>query len=236
MKQHGTTIPPYVIPARLANREPIKRPRIIDPSCILALFPEESTTWKDYSRYGNDGTLTNAIWTNRGRRRDAVYFNGVNAIVDCGAAASLELSDYQSVACWVKFFNLEDAQIVWCNDVTGVNNTTITLGIKPDDDYIAVNRIGTTFGGTLSTSGITANKWVHLVHTWNIGTDTVRFFVNAKEITCDVVGFDYGPAGDQFSIGGRTTTYFFKGWIDQFMVFNRLLTPSEIQNMYEQGL
>lgn len=87
-----------------------------------------------------------------------------------------------------------------------------------------------------STSSISTNAWSHLVMTWNkVGvTTTIALYVNAtlqgstttaQNATSSIGPFYYGTAG-------QAVNNDFNGFIDDVRVYDRALTPSEIQGIY----
>jgi hypothetical protein len=62
----------------------------------------QGTLVPDLSGTGNDGTIKGAPQPIDGHLGKALQFGGVDDCVDCGNAASLNLTEKVTLACWVK--------------------------------------------------------------------------------------------------------------------------------------
>ncbi|RLI91232.1 MAG: hypothetical protein DRO95_04750, partial [Candidatus Altiarchaeales archaeon] len=78
-----------------------------DDSLVLALnfnnnsaIGENSTHAVDISKYGNDGTIYGATWTD-GKFGKALSFDGVDDYVDCGNDSSLDITDAITIEAWI---------------------------------------------------------------------------------------------------------------------------------------
>jgi hypothetical protein len=202
-------------------------------------MPESGTQWKDYSNYGNDGTLTgNATFEETGRRSQGVYFDGTGDYVDCGNDASMNIDTTWSVALWVKFKGIAATQTFFNAAIAGnvVRSVCMTIKQVEDEIQLGYTSVLQNKGAKFTTSGIEANKWCHIAFVYDVTNDTRAFYVNGKSLPIiNTTGY-YTPTGNIVSVGGRTTTLLMNGWIDECLMFNRLLTPSEVMDLYQQGV
>jgi hypothetical protein len=94
------------------------------------------------------------------------------------------------------------------------------------------------------TGGYNDGNWHHIIGTYD-GSNTnagLKLYVDNVEISCvkegdPLTGDIYDYRNDMlFSIGSRTTLgWFFDGLIDEAVVYNRVLTPSEVTFRYNAG-
>jgi len=234
MYKKPPNFPPKRLPPRSQMTYQMRRPWIFDPSCVLALMPEQGTKWVDYSGKGNNGTMTNATWTDRGRRGKAAYFNGANALVNCGADNSLKITDQQTVAFWFNVSSIAASTILFNNDTTGLVSD-MAIGFSTTSDQIYLGSAARALGLNDISDWITTNTWYHWVHVYDMTNDTIRFYLNGEEQTLIAAASSFNTAGTIVSIGARTTGAWTKGLIDEVMIFNKLLTPDEARSLYEMG-
>lgn len=88
---------------------------------------------------------------------------------------------------------------------------------------------------TISDNGITDNGWHHIVLV-NNGTHSYMYIDNVKQSDVDVATIDLKNNNDEIEIGSYESASYFKGWMDEFAIWNRALTQSEINKVYRAGL
>lgn len=234
MRRHGTHWPAETIPTKLSLRRDNRRPWMFDASCVLALLPEAATKWIDNSGKGNNGTISNGTWKVGSRRRDMLSFNGTSTIVNCGADASLKPGNYQSVVLWFKLNSIATSTVLFNTDLLGTTKD-LAIGFSTVSDQLFLGSASTSVGLADVSAWITTGVWYHWVQTYNRSTDAIRFFLNGEEQTLIVAASFFTPAGNIVSVGARTTGSYTNGVIDECLVFNKLLSPSEAKALYEMG-
>jgi len=201
---------------------------------VLALRSEQGTKWVDYSGHGNHGTMTNATWKSLGRRGDSAYFNGANALVNCGAGDSLKIADEQTVAFWFNVDSIAASTVLFNNDTTGLVSD-MAIGFSTISDQLFLGT-GTCNVGLADVSKyVTTNTWYHWVHVYDMTNNTIRFYLNGEEQTLIVAASAFNAAGTIVSIGARTTGAWTKGLIDEVFMFHKLFTAEEARALYMMG-
>jgi hypothetical protein len=80
--------------------------------------------------------------------------------------------------------------------------------------------------------------WYHIACVFDLN-GTNRLFINGIEPSYQTNtqggGAIQGNAGDSITIGGVGGTLSFNGLIDDARVYNRALTPEEVQRLYRMG-
>jgi hypothetical protein len=145
-------------------------------------------------------------------------------------------------------------------DSVGTNHGTIygatwttgivdgALNFDGSDDYVNIphkQKLGWGFGdgstwdnivGT--TSIITDDTWHHIAGTFD--GNELRVYVDgnleAIKITTGTIATNTRAVNIGASWGGGTWQRFFKGLVDEVAIYNRALSPEEIQQHYENGL
>ena len=192
----------------------------------------------DLSGNGNNGTVNGATLVNdRYSNTNSAYsFDGVTSHINVNKPP---------------FINAPFTISVWINVTTLGVNTIVSLGelgsipyqkLYLSPDYGAgtpsIGAAGTN-DITSSTNAVTANNWTHLTLTvTNYSTNGVKFYVNGILLGANTKnGLDLSlPTNNSgFAIGKHSVqsgTLFFKGKIDELGLWNRILSSSEIKDLY----
>jgi hypothetical protein len=196
-------------------------------------FDEGSgTTAYDASGNGNHGTIYGAKWT-QGKSGTGLSFDGVDDYVDCGNAASLNITSAITIEVWVKFPKLitEYPSSQWPSIVE-----------KGGSYYIWVNggqniELGIYKGGAvqplyLSSSLFQKDVWYHLVFTYD--GSYRKAYLNGELKAAGSTTRNIDITANPVYIGRHGTQYF-SGLIDEVRIYNRALSPEEIRFHYSRG-
>ena len=198
---------------------------------------DESGTDKD-GPYNNDGTVNNAVLTtDRFGCEDKAYsFNGSSAYIEVPHSDSLELSDVQkvTVGLWVKKDSNDNGKL-------GIlQKSDQSYIMRYDDNWIAFiidEQHGKQEAWAKDTQPVPLGVWHHLVGTYD-GTN-VRIYVDGVEETenpttasrmGDATGHSVG-IGENLDKTGRHV----EGDIDDITIWDRVLTPGQILDYYNQA-
>jgi len=203
----------------------------------------------DSSPTGANGKLTNftSTTTRAGKLGQALEFDGSNDYVDVGESTAFESALPVSVAAWVYFDNFtDDSSIFRANDEDGryngywceIDNSTQELRAHFG------NGGGANSGSRESKFGNTALKsrqWYHVACVIR-GADDMDLYIDGVDDGGSYSGtgstlFYDTTAGIKHTIGIDTggTDEFFDGRLDDVRVYNRALSKSEIERLYDIG-
>jgi hypothetical protein len=212
----------------------------------MAQHPDYGGYWNlnnnalDLSGNDSNGTINGTASWVPGKAGNAFEFNGSTSI-DCGTDSSLSLSDNISIELW---FYPEQ----W---VTGYVANPISKWTSTADANYAMYFFGSTAGSNYKKIGFlanaggtwkavsayylipTLNTWYHIVWTYNSVTGG-KLYVN---------GAPYGtPTGSGVLATnvadlklGRHVTPGFTGVLDEVKIHNKVLTPTEVQQKYQDA-
>jgi len=195
---------------------------------------------RDYSSYGNNGTLNNVpLWNSSGKVGGAYYFDNTNqiALVDHD---SLDIVGNITLSAWImphvdtpsESHNIIVAKTVDVDTISYLFGQGSALSRQLDFTFTDQS-FGFVQHRTVA-NVLTLNEWQHVVVTYN-GT-TVLMYVNGS-IVLDAAETSVMLARtDPAWIGGTTSANRFKGLIDEVMIFNQTLTSEQISSMYKDGL
>ena len=202
----------------------------------------------------NNGTAQGGLTYEVGKVGTAFVFNGTNAYVQLGDVMDLGLSSW-SYGMWFKSAVASSGTLFSKSIAAGLAGRFAA--------YIDSNRINFIFdynsplnsaGNTVNigtSNTIVTNTWYHLVCVFD-RTSNIRLYLNGvlQSVTTSYGVNDlsqYGAANTNyntscpFRIGAYTAAdninavSFFNGSIDAFNVWNRVLTASEITELYNSG-
>ncbi len=188
----------------------------------------------DTSGKGNHGTVTagTAQWV-PGMVNQALQFNGGPMYVDCGAGASLNLTEAVTVTAWIKMdFTAGDRKIAANQDgVAGgyklglFTNNKVEFEVRNAANGGANNLNRNVAGGTVLQQGV----WYHVAGVYSKG-QFIRTYVFGnldREIrTTAVLDTTKGPF--KLGRGESATTYFWLGALDEVQVYSKALSQEEL--------
>lgn len=209
------------------------------PSSGLVAYYKFNGNANDSSGYGNHGSVNGAsLTTDRfGNTNSAYHFNGTSDYILVSANSSIQPANALSVSVW---FKSESNTIQWqpivCKHISSsfpydsyylgtgtpspVNNRW--YGVISNTNNVSQNAIS---------KSTAFNVWTLLTFTYD--GSSIRTYINGVlDTTNSFTGsIGYSSAGlyiGHNGIGGQ----FFKGSIDDVMIYNRALTNNEITNIY----
>jgi len=205
---------------------------IFDSSAKLIMPFDDGTTVNDISGNNNDGTNNGATQVD-GLYGKAYDFDGSDDYIETGKTSSdlgVDGSKTKTVSAWVytESFNGGGIFEIGAEDTDGEDFSFRTL--SSDNEWKAQ------FWGSadIDFTYDSIDKWVHFVVTWD-GT-TTRIYADGSEVVSADNSLDTGN-NKAFKIG-KWSDKFFDGKIDDVRIYNRALSSSEIEELYNnsQGL
>ena len=201
----------------------------------------------DESGNENHGTANGEILLTAdrfGNDNSAYYFDGVDDFIDIGQTSNFHSNSMTGTA-WIKLSQLlQDGYMkimVECDGSTNYSNELVpSIHFSSGTSRLQVawgNGSGTQINSYSSVLPITPNTWFHIAYSRSADLTNIKFYLNGTEYSN--LGNNGGsiPSVPQLvSIGrlGELNFGFFNGTIDDIRVYNRVLTESEIQELYEE--
>ncbi len=214
-------------------------PAAPEPEPLVANYTFNDCTATDSSTYGNDGTINGAICVDSpiaGGGR-ALSFDGVDDYVIISDSASLDITDAITIEAWVKPDSNTGQR--W---IAGKNGRYQLLKSSAgnffrgqfkgtDDNWYYID----------SPTSYSENNWYHVAYTYD--GNYLRIYMNgvlgdSKYVGVDMAANNFcsifiGGANDVAS-GCKYSGQYFNGLIDEVKIYNRALTPEEIQQHYNE--
>jgi hypothetical protein len=216
----------------------------------------DSTTAKDYSGLGNDGTPINeTTWTNSGISGGAYVFDGDGDYINISNENNFdfERTDNFSIFAWIKAEPMTDGQqeTIFAKGVLAAGNVyrgyDLILTNGTGDHAQVMAHLVNDWGGEdrIQVKGSTTNlddgNWHFVGYTYN-GTSNasgVSMYVDGNSET-ETILFNTLSLTILNDINPRVGTRGdgnepFNGTIDEVIVYNRTLTPEQIAAIYNSG-
>jgi hypothetical protein len=183
-------------------------------------------TVTDSSGNSNTGSVSGATWSTQGRNGGALQFDGVNDRVILNSSASLNPTSAITLEAWV--FPTA-AQGGWR---TIIQHEVDAYFLHASANGALQPAGGGTFAGstdwTQSPTALAVSTWSHLALTYD--GSTLRLYINGTQVKSVARTGAIETNSNPVSIGGNSAYgEYFLGRIDDVRIYNRALTPAELQ-------
>lgn len=204
---------------------------------------ESATPAVDSSGNGNNGTWTNTPTSILGKYGNGVYFDTAttNKYISVPAASSINNLSQFTLSAWVNPSQLQDGtRILTKANKYGLYFENVSSGLRTQFEIACSGGYTNIFA--TSTDNLTLNTWSHIAATWDgagCGLENVTVYINGKPIAKHAnssasSGTRDDDSGGPFTIANQYSSYStqLQGSVDEARVYNRALSPAEIQQLY----
>ena len=207
---------------------------VAPPAGMVSWWPAEgdATDIAD----GNDGTLANGATFAAGRVGQAFDFDGVNDYVVVPDAANLDITQAVTMEAWVKLDNYPSLN----NTIVMKGNTSsgraYGMWVRNTGDILISYYNGAWYHLYPGGQGFTTGAWHHVVGVIDTVNNYRAIYIDGVRVASSSAAIPSMPAnGYSLYIGSRTGTWPTNGRIDEATIYNRALTATEIQAIYDAG-
>jgi uncharacterized protein (TIGR02145 family) len=184
----------------------------------------------DESGNGNHGTVNGATLTSDrfGNVGKAYGFDGVSSFIKINNSPSLNITNQLTLSAWVYFNDISFYNCIISKDQNATDN-----GYRLDVLSNKLRLIKTNHNNGLSNSAINSGSWIFTTATFNF--DTIRFYLNGSpDGIWSAPGQILSSSNDlTFGVQNQISTLqYLNGKIDDIAIYNRALSPQEIQQLY----
>ena len=203
------------------------------PNQVTALAFNESsgTTCTDSSGSGHNGTLVNGPTRTPGKFGNGLTLDGTNDHVLVANPSTLNLGTGNfTIAAWIKRQAIgvehtilsKTASATWTN---GGKEFFIGGDNRLYFGCFAVGEIPST--GTITNDGL----WHHVAVTFVDSSNTVTLYIDGVASGGGTLNLPANVSSHVIKIGGHPAGHYFRGQVDEFRIFSRALSASEIQTI-----
>lgn len=203
-----------------------------------------SSTVKDYSSYGNDGSITGPAWTDK-CVGGCYNFDGTDDYFLIPHNDSLNLTSEFTFSGWINtdVLNENNWFVVkrvdagspgWSARLNSADILDVTLKLK-DGTELFVEDTSTTYA---------ISTWYHVAFTANNNTKALKLFINGvlKDVNISSSTSGFPSNITNLTIGTSiyypTSSLLYYGWnglIDEITIYNRVLSEDQISELYLAG-
>jgi hypothetical protein len=204
-------------------------PIVGQPGIVAAYGFEEATgtTIADATGNGHTGTASGTAWSSTGRFGNALAFNGVNSRVNIPDDSALQLTTGMTIEAWVNPATLTG----WRSVVMKESATGLAYALYAHDGTRPAGYLNTGLATDFGVNGTTAlqvNTWTHLATTYDGAA--MKLYINGVLVGTRPTTGTILTTTSPLRIGGDVPWgEYFSGLIDEVRIYNRALTPTEIQ-------
>jgi hypothetical protein len=218
-------------------------PRIVTNGLVLCLdaanpksYGGSGTVWKDLSGNGNNGTLTNGPTFDSGNGGSIVFDGTDDRVLITSPFGDVDWSTIPwTFSSFMKLDTTGNRALVCLNSANNthyvVNNVFFTD--KKSYWYFIKNSVPTQTNFTQTIGVFDINEIFHFTMVYNglgLSTQNIFFYKNGTQLTTSSGGSAAITNSSGIQLGG--TNYRLDGNVYEFMLYNRALTPQEIQQNF----
>ena len=189
---------------------------------------------KDKTPYSNHATVNGATLTSdrMGLTESAYNFDGVNDYIEVPAPSISTAPNLFTVTGWIKPSSSQSSRFI----------TPASVGIDQFIQYTGSSQLirvvvvpaADTSGSAISSpvNSVPVGEWTH----WAVSIDdkTVKLYINGVQVASQTVGHEIAGWAGHWDVGQRGNgTFWLDGVIDDLKIYNRALTASEVERLYE---
>jgi len=167
----------------------------------------------------------------------SAIFDGTNDYITADGIGSELVAARGSVSCWFKLDTISSSRHLYRFQVDSSNYLRCFYHASQNNLRAIHYGNGTNVVAT-SNQTVENNGWHHLVHTWSEGADANIIYVDNNAVSASGLGTltDESEEGFQMFIGSNMgTANYWKGNVDEFAIFDDVLSAGEVGTIYNSG-
>ena len=183
----------------------------------------------------HDGTIHNGPTQNAGRVGTALDFNGTSSYIGLGNPAALNFAGLITLSAWVRPLATDGLRNILMHGHRTSPSQELGLRINAGQ-YQVLAWNGADHSTSFAVPPGDLGTWVHLAGTYDGAV--WRLYRNGVQVGSRTDAVGAIKVSENWAVGARGTgsERFFKGGIDDVMIWNRALGGAEISLLYSNGL
>lgn len=143
-----------------------------------------------------------------------------------------------SIACWIYWTTDGGAATIVRKRSTGATDIGWNCYISTADRLSAQTSDGTSVTALTCATTLVPGQWYHVAIVWDRDGNCIGYLNGVSDGSTSIVTQDATLTNTQVMTVGRRSSgaaEFFPGYIDDLRIYTRVLTPTEILNLYNNG-
>ena len=171
-----------------------------------------------------------------GKVGKALQFDGVDDYINCGAGASLNITDKLTIEAWIKPDTRSNYHVIACK-----NTYTYFFAVNSGKLSLLIGNSSATGWNVVLVGDTVLNSsnWYHVAGTYDSATGEAKLYINgvlAKTATGTAQAIGSRPTG-WLSVGcAYGSAYYFNGVIDELNIYPMVMSASQLSQHYQDGL
>jgi len=198
---------------------------------LVAYYPFNGNA-NDESGNGHNGIIQGATLTadRFGNANSAYNFNGVDNNIELENTTSYDMFSGFSLVAWVNFTNSADQSIISKHK----NHLKNSYNIATSGHIVLNTNNRSTYIETPNTYN--DGNWHFIVGIYNgtANTTTTSIYVDGALMVAGKTEYSIGSA-ENIRIGSDSSMSFFNGTVDDVRIYSRVISESEILELYNEG-
>ncbi|MDP2934112.1 MAG: LamG domain-containing protein, partial [bacterium] len=198
----------------------------------------DGTTAYDRSGNANNGTLSGGVKTAIGKSGQALSFDGGSGYVNVGNTASLDITGAITMSVWVNSATATSLGRIVAKGTYGGSQLGYSLQLYPSTGGKVSFIVSDGSEAIIkSNASITDGVWNHIVGVRD-ASGNMKLYVNNVQQTETATKTGSMSNIYPLAIGVSNTTAlreYFNATIDEVRIYNRALSASEVQQLYNMG-
>src|SRR6266700_2178255 len=207
------------------------------PAGIISWWPAGANALDAITNH-NNGYLSNGVSYAAGEVGQAFTFNGVNQVVGVPSATSLNPTNGLTQEAWIyvsSYPTNNAVSIFGKDDPYGVRQYLLGLAYV-NNQWVLRAHVGVTGGFYYynGTTNIQSQTWYHVAMTYD--GSSLKIFINGSQDGSASVTGPIITGTPRLLIGGSVPgPWNLNGLVDELSIYNRALSQTEIQSIYNAG-
>ncbi|MEM3405607.1 MAG: NosD domain-containing protein [Candidatus Pacearchaeota archaeon] len=200
----------------------------------VSALGENATKAVDLSKYGNNGTIINAVWTTDGKYGSAMSFDGNGDYVSVPISVA---NSVYTISLWVKTTSSDGNQWAYAEGNSANSYPFLGVGINSGKvTYLGRGNSGSAFSIS-TTDNKNDGNWHHIVAIQNAFNDH-KLYVDGNYVGSSNTLITSGTFNEKRvgSMQQGSNSFYFQGNIDEVYIYNRSLSADEIKQLYYSNL
>ncbi len=212
---------------------------------LIAYFPFDGNAI-DATGNGHDGVVKSAtLTTNRfGQLQSAYAFNGTTSVVVVTNSSDLQPLSDLTVSVWAQVPSLPNGTfyLLFAKHSDTFNTSGWFMDLVPPSGGLPLQfQAAPYFDVNSPQANIPTNTWFQAVFTYQLSTRSCNLYINGLLADSRVRIYNTNSDPNPFTMGAESSSgtgtgyiYYFKGLLDDIRFYNRVLSGTEVQQLYTQ--